>query len=363
MGLGFLVVLLIILFVLYLFISSSVKPQVHVNVDGELKTVIDRIPSLKVPYHATPWLIDGNMQTMWGMRYRRSPCKCRREIFTFSDGGQCALDYFDPPEKFENPPILMILHTMGGGTREPCSSNLATLASRAGYRALVMNNRGCSGVPFTSRRFYCATMIDDIQAVVAHVRELHHPKFFFLHGFSAGAYMAIGYGVGDGGVDAISCVSHTFNGNRANECLLKPVQKRLYLPIMMAKLKHSLKKNTFVDYPGALKATTLDEFDRELTAVEYNIPDIYEHYDSVSIHNTLGRLKTRTLMICADNDPFTDWRIQPRKEAERSKYFAFVHVKKGGHVSFPVGFIPKKSWYENVLLEYYAAVMDLALHK
>jgi predicted alpha/beta-fold hydrolase len=352
--------ILLLILLAYLFFSSSVKPSIHVNIDGEMKSIIDAMPSLHKPYRATPWLLGGHMQTLWGMRYRHSPSQCRREIFTFSDGGQCALDFFDPPGNSPDAPIVMIIHTLAGGTREPCSCNFAVAASLAGFRAFVFNNRGCSGVPFTSRRFFCATDIDDLQAVIAHVRRSFPVRFFFLHGFSLGAYKAIVYSIGDGSVDAISCLSHTYNGNRANECLLKPIQRRLYLPIMMTKLKNIFRKNKFVDYPDVFNASTLDEYDEAYTAKEYGITDVHQYYENVSIHNTIGKLRNKTLMIGADNDPFTDPKFQPRKEAEESRNVAFVHLARGGHVSFPMGFVPMKAWHEGVILEYYGVVMEQA---
>jgi predicted alpha/beta-fold hydrolase len=132
---------------------------------------------------------------------------------------------------------------------------------------------------------------------------------------------------------------------------------------MMAKLKHIFKKNTFVDYPGVFTAKTLDEYDAEYTAKEYNIDSVTDYYNRVSIHNSIDRLRNKTLMIGADNDPFTDPKIQPRKEAERSKNCAFVHVPRGGHVSFPMGIGPSGAWHEGVLLEYYRAVMQQAQGK
>jgi predicted alpha/beta-fold hydrolase len=160
------------------------------------------MPILKQRYTPTPWLFNCHLQTMWGMRYRKSPSKCRREIFTFDDGGTCALDFFDPPS-LNGAPALLIVHTMAGGTREPCSANLAEAARRAGFLAFVWNNRGCSGVPFTSRRFYNACKVDDLQAVIGYVREKYNPPYFFVHGFSLGSYAAIRYAALDGGVDAV----------------------------------------------------------------------------------------------------------------------------------------------------------------
>jgi predicted alpha/beta-fold hydrolase len=291
------------------------------------------------------------------MRYRKSPLQYRRELFTYSDGGTSALDFFDPIS-FDHPPILMIIHTLAGGTREPCSSNLAEFARRSGFLTFVWNNRGVSGVKFTSRRFYNALKIDDIQAVVRYVREKYKPSFFFIHGFSLGAYTAMRYAALDGGVDGVSGCSHTYNGRSANQCMYKPIQKRLYLPVMMAKLRNIIRKNTFVDLPEALKAESVEEFDERYTKIEENVNDIQAYWEEARIHHNIPLLRTRVLLLGSDNDPFTEEKLQPRKEAEESDWLAFVSFSEGGHVSFPKGFGPSGSLIETFFVEYYRAVMN-----
>jgi predicted alpha/beta-fold hydrolase len=259
----------------------------------------------------------------------------------------------------ENPPVLMIAHTMAGGTREPCSNNLADAARRRGFLAFVWNSRGLSGVKFTSRRFYNATKIDDIQAVISYVREKYKPSFFFFHGFSLGSYAAIRYAALDGGVDAVSGCSHTYNGTIANQCLYKPIQRWLYLPTMMQKLINVVKKNPFLD-PKTIAAVsrtkTIDQWDKEFTTAEENVSDLVEYWKEASVHNNIPGLKTRALLLGADNDPFTEVFLQPRKEAENSPWLAFVHYPEGGHVSFPQG--SSSSLIESIFLEYFAAVMN-----
>jgi predicted alpha/beta-fold hydrolase len=351
-----LLLLSIVLFLLYR-TTRGLRPQIHVKPTGHMFSVLNRMPILKRAYHPTPWLFNSHLQTLWGMRYRKSPFKCRREIFTYDDGGTSALDFFDP-DSLDHPPVLMICHTMAGGTREPCSSNLAESARRSGFLAFVWNNRGVSGVKFTSRRFYNALKIDDMQAVIRYVREKYKPSFFFLHGFSLGSYAAIRYAALDGGVDAVSGCSHTYNGNIANLCMYKPAQRRLYLPVMMAKLRNILRKNTFVHLPDALKAKTLDEYDERYTKVEEGVDDIKAYWDEASIHRNIPMLKTRALLLGSDNDPFTEERLQPRKEAEGNDWLAFVHFPEGGHVSFPMGFGPNGSLIETFFLQYFMAVMN-----
>jgi predicted alpha/beta-fold hydrolase len=319
--------------------------------------IVSEMASLKTPYSPTPWLVGGHLQTFWGMRWRGRHPDCRRELLTLSDGGTIALDFFDPPDTTPDPPVLMIIHTMCGGTREPCSCSLATAARRAGFRAFVYNSRGCSGVTFTSRYFYSGLKCNDIQAVVRHVRHLYHPKFFFLHGFSLGGYTACLYGVTDGGVTAISAVSHTWSVKVANATLDRFPQKKLYLPIMISKLTHMLRKNGFVNYPKALKAKTIAEYDIEYTLPEENLSNLSEYYDGFAIHDQVAQLKAKTLILTSDNDPMTNVKAQPRQQAQASQRCALVRVPEGGHVAFPTGLGPKGSLIETVLLDYYRTVM------
>lgn len=351
-----LILILLIIYALYRYFKT-IKPQVHVNPNSPLFEIAGKMRSLKKGYKPTPWLIEGNSQTIYGMRFRKKHLNYRREIFTYSDGGQCALDFYDPinNDDIQSVPMLLIIHTLGGGTREPCSNNLAEVARKKGWRAFIFNNRGCSGVPFTSRKFYNSLDITDIQEVIKYIKEKYNPPYLFVTGFSLGGYIALEYCTRDSdGVDAFAVVSHTYNGNAANEQLKKPLQRKLYLPIMMEKCTHILSKNKFVNYPEALKAKTLDEFDRLYTCKEYDyVPEQKEYYDMLRIYQKIQNLRKPTLILGADNDPFTKKEYQPTKEAEESCNCIFVHVSEGGHVSFPTGMSGNQSYIEDVVLDFF----------
>lgn len=373
-----LLMLLITFFAIYR-LTRRIYPRIHVNIDGKVAPIISKMNSLKKPYRPTPWLVGSHMQTIYGMRFRKRHLNYRREIFTFSDKGQCALDFYDSDintttlndskslndinESLNNPPILLIIHTLGGGTREPCSNNLAEAARKRGYRALIFNNRGCSGVPFTSRRFYNASMDDDIKAVVHYLKRKYNPPQFFMTGFSLGAYMAALYDTDEGNIlDGVALISHSYDGNGSNEVLKTGfLQKYFYLPFMMEKVSHIFAKNDFVidQYKDVMNAKTLDEYDARYTCIEYGINDIHEYYDQHSLKNRIPYFKTPTLVLGADNDPFTRTKFMPIKEIEQSEYCAFIHVAEGGHVSFPTGIKADKSYIELVILDFFDTIIRM----
>ena len=115
------------------------------------------------------------------MRFRpRAGEPDRRDQFNFEDGGTCILDWFEPKDAKNDTPIVGIIHTLAGGTREPCTNNFANAVKRHGWRAVVLNCRSCSGAPITSKRLFNVVQIDDHIAMVKHIKEQFQPKFFFI---------------------------------------------------------------------------------------------------------------------------------------------------------------------------------------
>lgn len=377
-SIGIILLIIIILFAIYR-LTRRIYPQIHVNANGKVVPIISKMGSLKQPYRPTPWLIGTHMQTMYGMRFRKKHLNYRREIFTFDDKGQCALDFYEPIENVNltksgksindcqefssNPPILLIIHTLGGGTREPCSNNLAEAARLRGYRSLIYNNRGCSGVPFTSRRFYNASQDDDVKDVIHYLKAKYNPPQFFLVGFSLGAYMAALFDTDEGQIlDGVALVSHSYDGNGSNEVLKTGfLNRKFYLPFMMQKVIHLFSKNHFIvdQYKDVMNAKTLDEYDMLYTCKEYGIKDVYEYYDEHSLKKRVPFFKAPTFVLGADNDPFTLKKYMPIKVIEQSEYCAFVHVAEGGHVSFPTGLRAEKSYIELVVLDFFDTIIKM----
>lgn len=87
---------IIIFFNLY---RKSIKyyPKIYVNPEGSLSPIILKTKSLEQTYKPTWWLFNRYLQTIRGMRYRKSSKllnKVRRELITYPDGGTTALDWF-----------------------------------------------------------------------------------------------------------------------------------------------------------------------------------------------------------------------------------------------------------------------------
>ena len=342
-----LLLLLAALYFGYRFVKSC-RPVVHVNPDGDASPIIAQMASINRPYKPTPWLIGPNVQTIWGMRFRpKSSFKCRREEFKFSDGGTAILDWFEPKDAVDDTPIVVIVHTLAA-------------VMRHGWRAVVANCRACSGAPITSARLFSAIEIDDLQAIVKHVQTVEfHPKHTFMAGFSLGAIQTVFYAMEESNIDAYMLVSHIYRSLESAMMLERPLQRRLYLPVIVQKLCHAVAKNNYVsdDLKRAVHAKTLCEFDDLFTCKNLGLKDHFEYYNKCDLHDKVGRVKAPMLVIASDDDPFTRAELQPRKEIEASKNVAMVRYAEGGHVSFCYGLNGRKSLADVVGLDWFDAAI------
>lgn len=98
-----------------------------------------------------------------------------RQIVGLQDGGCVALDWWKGSNShLQHPsastPIVLILHGLTGGSQEGYIKWMARAVAASGWRAVVMNYRGCAGLPLTSPKCYDAVSTGDIRAAIVHIR-------------------------------------------------------------------------------------------------------------------------------------------------------------------------------------------------
>lgn len=355
------VLTLVIAFLLW-WLYRTRKPLVYYNKEGEIAPIVDKLQEIKKPYSPTPWLINRHIHTVYGMQYRPgSKMKPERQMITFEDGGIAALDWFKPKEVKPRCPVAIVIHTLGGGTREPCISNLCEAFTKHGIMAVVVNSRGCSGVPFKTRRMYNGLQIDDLDAAVKLIRKEKDPEDIYMVGFSMGAYMTAHYCATIGGITAGACCSHTYNGKEANKPFCSGFSGKFYQPFLMSKLKHQAFKNPFIDEETRKKIPelkTLVEFDRLLTIPLLGVKTPEEYYDQIRACDKIPITKVPIMFIGSDDDPFTSKHLMPIKEVLESQKCVFIETREGGHVSFIEGFARRHTLCERLVPEWFEKVTE-----
>lgn len=361
---GQVLLVLLILFIVLLWTRKN-KIRVFYNQEGSAAHLVARMKSINKSYRPTPWCITGYMQTVFGMRYRKRSKvtnTCKRVLFKLADGGTTALDFFLPENLPEDAPFVIIAHTLGGGTREPCVNNLAEACMKKGWRAVVPCARGCSGSPITSGRLPAGIDYEDLEAVVDYVKENYKPKHIFIAGFSLGALQGCRFSEARGDkVDGIAVVSHTCDSYGGALELEKWPQSKLFTPIIVFALKRVVKKLTdagFKPFADVSKIKSMREFDDIWTSKANGFPGCKEYYAAVSVHGRIPNMKTPTLIIQAENDPFTRPEYLPVKESIESENAVLLTTKEGGHVSFVTGLDGKGSLVDEIIPEWFTRIIE-----
>ena len=87
------------------------------------------------------------------------PIKYEREIFVLSDGGTIALDWTVDhegglPTKGSSRPILCLVSGLSGGNDNLYLYSMMKAAMQQGYKCVIINFRGTSGLKLTSSKIY-----------------------------------------------------------------------------------------------------------------------------------------------------------------------------------------------------------------
>lgn len=358
-----LVTIILILFtslILFSIYRLNVKylPKIYVNPKGKIFSILSKMKSLSVPYQPTPWLFNCHIHTIWGMRYRhKSTFKPTRKDIDFDDGGQVTIDYFFPSSLPEDSPLLFIVHTLGGGSREPCTNNMAAYGMKHGYRSVICSCRGCNGSKVKSKRLYNGYQTDDLHKIITVVSgEFPKAKAKFLIGFSLGSIICCQYAVDYNDVNSVISVSHSVDLELSLKQLEEPIKKKLYMPPIMKSLHRLVEKSQFLDEETkktAKSTKTIMEYDDKLTCKSLGLNSAHEYYEKCKLEPKIDKMKIPCLFISSEDDPFSNKKFIPIDKINNSDLVAFVLTKEGGHVSFCQGFDGQSSFVEEVALDYF----------
>ena len=360
----FIILVSIILFFIYR-LTLKYKPNIIYNESGEMPKIISKMNSLKKPYKPNPWLFNGHLQTLFGLKLRgRSSYKPIREDVFFKDGGQATIEYFvDEKNLTEESPIIYLEHTMGGGSRESCTNFMAILLMKKKFRVVVCTCRGCNGSKVTSRRLYNGAQTDDIKTIIDHVNQKYSKaKNKFLIGFSLGSMIACQYGVEYDDLDGIICISHTIHAYRGTQFLEKGLMRKLYYETMMNHLKKTALKSSFYteeEKKQIVKTQLFKEYDDIVTSKNMGLKNAFEYYDLLELDPKISKFKIPIIFLLGEDDPFSRPEWVPVDEIKKSRNVAFITTKEGGHVGFFQNCDTKITYSEEIALDFIKVISEL----
>lgn len=368
LGIIFILLILFIAYRLYIY-NKGLPLNIYFNPNSKIAPLVSTIHTITQRYHPTPWLFNGHLQSLYSMQFRPfKKFKNERERVTFPDGGEGIIDWFHPtvevtvqdgdssyPKKDD---IIVILHTLGGGSREKVINYFGVACAKKGYTAVVLNCRGCAGAKFTTKRAYNSFEIDDFKHSIDNHVKKRNPRHIFMVGFSMGSQQCTRYAaVYPDDLTAVVGVSHLMDLTRATKQIDTFPVNRFYLPNIIASHRRLLKKQPYLDPEYAKKLMKIDsmvEFDIAYTAPSVGM-EINEFWKNVSIFDKIPRFGTPILELVAEDDPFTNKDFFPIKEAEMdyNQFMLLVTVKEGGHCGFIEGLDGEHTFVEDLAFEWF----------
>ncbi|EPQ58747.1 hypothetical protein GLOTRDRAFT_104069 [Gloeophyllum trabeum ATCC 11539] len=176
------------------------------SIRTSLRDVVEKhCPSLLREYRAVWWLPGGHAQTGYcvtGDFSQVDKVNYDRKLLRLKDGGTLGLDFTPLSSERTLPddtPIIVVMHGLTGGSHEAyVRSILAPACSSVeqgglGYRAMVVNFRGCAGTPVTSPQLYSGGHTDDLRQALMYLSKLYPEAPLIGLGFSLGANVVARY--------------------------------------------------------------------------------------------------------------------------------------------------------------------------
>ncbi|KAJ7494803.1 Alpha/Beta hydrolase protein [Mycena galericulata] len=287
----------------------------------------------------------------------------------------------------DDTPIIVVQHGLTGGSHEPYVRAILAPACTPvrkgglGYRAVVVNFRGCSGVPITSPKFYTAAHTDDLRQALMYLA-FKCPRAPLLGlGFSIGANIMARYLAEEGSRSLLSsgCVlACPWDLARSTVRMLESLLGRhLYLRGMgrnvLALIRHHYRALA-LDKPEhplaaavhrflAVKNPTIADFDDTVTRFvggeppTFPFPSVLSYYSWASSGQVVQDIQVPFLAINASDDPVIHY--VPFDDVG-NKFIITVLTRKGGHLGWFEN--SRKRWTTRPVLEWLRLVGEDLVH-
>ncbi|KAL3665290.1 hypothetical protein V7S43_009918 [Phytophthora oleae] len=322
-------------------------------VAGALQPMLDK--------YTPTWWTNGHIQCFLTFLVPQSPVKYKRDVLTFKDGGQASLDWaLEASVAMAKPladdaPITIIMHGLVG-----CSENMRSLCAEAlahGYRPVVFNKRGHGGMKLSTPKLQAFGCVQDLEEAIAHVEKTFPDSELYGIGCSAGAGLLCSYLCELGDNSHLRAGVLISPGYNAFDLFCRGKINPVYNFLMTFTLKsfllrHKNELEDVVDVAGALKATSISEFDRHVYMKMHGYETLESYWKVNNPMRDVDNLTMPLLCINALDDPVCTKETIPYDEFRRKPKAMLLTTGEGSHCAFFEGNFQLKSWCNGAAMTY-----------
>jgi len=317
-----------------------------------------------IPEFAPAWWLPGpHAQTIAGRLLRRPVAPAlRRERIDTPDGDFLDLDF--TASMRPGSPLVLLLHGLEGSAGRGYALNLYRELALRGVGAVGLNFRGCSGEPNRTARSYHSGETGDLRQVLAVIRARYPDSALGVIGFSLGGNVLLKHlgeeGAQAAGLRACVAVSVPYDLGACADALDRTPMGRFYTRRFLATMKEKLIARRAlvvrrIDLERALGARSFRAFDDAVTAPLHGFASAEDYYTRCSSAGFVAAIRTPTLLLQAEDDPFLPSQAIPRAAVRANPALEPVFLPRGGHVGFIEGqpWSPR-FWVERVAADHFA---------
>ncbi|KAG9080685.1 hypothetical protein FRC06_006257, partial [Ceratobasidium sp. 370] len=309
----------------------------------------------------------GNFENVDQIQYER-------KLIRAPDNGTLALDFSAAPNVTESSPVAVILHGLTGGSHEHYIRALLTdLTSPAvGFRAVVVNARGCAGAPVTSPQLYHGGTTDDLRCALLYIRTYFPSAPLVGVGFSVGANMLAKYLGEEGSASALGaavCLANVWDFAAGIKYMEQGgfMQRYVYNNVLGSAQRALYRSAAYAlgdvaerwRLPGVFRAPFcgMRWVDDRVASQMAGCKDAEEYYERNSSSEFLSSVRVPLLGLNACDDPIAAKTI-PYQAARVNEHFVLATTEGGGHLGwFTLRSGQLKRWYTRPVVEFLSAAV------
>uniref|UniRef100_A0A5S6Q3M1 AB hydrolase-1 domain-containing protein n=1 Tax=Trichuris muris TaxID=70415 RepID=A0A5S6Q3M1_TRIMR len=285
-------------------------PSLYVG-EGKFKNVLsDHCPVLSGVYRPPRWCYNGTLQTVVGNFGSTPPLlPYERDMLPLEDGGQLALDWFPPLNVSTSlSRVVIIVPGLTGSTFENYVLRAVHLLLPLGCTVVVFNNRGLANAPLLTPKAYCFSKTDDLNAALQRIQSRTPDAKRLIVGYSSGGGLIVHY-LSRSEAAEVSVHSLERFGNRCTFNRYVTMRMRSYLK------RHQNIFKSIAGVKGAIRASSIREFDGLFTAPINGYSSAMEYYRDASIEHKLDTISVPVLCLNAADDCFAPVQSVPTEVA------------------------------------------------
>ena len=296
------------------------------------------------PFTPRRRLKSGHLMTVWCWAARRHlPLpEPQARLFQVTPDTQVLAHCYWQPDRRQHP-TLLAMHGLEGSSAAHYMQGLADKALKAGFNAVLLNQRNCGGTENLGPGLYHSGLIDDAAFVIRELAATEGIDRVVAAGYSLGGNLALRLAGTHPPADlpvlkAVCAVSPVLE---LEECV-RALERRsnfVYQWNFVRNLKGRMRRKDAC-FPGRFDLSGLDrirtvrQFDAAYTAPFFGFAGAEDYYHRAAALRVVEHIQIPALVITAEDDPFVPSAPFRDPKLTSNPHITVIVTTHGGHCGF-----------------------------